>query len=113
MPWVGASDAMNSEHMTDHLSHPCHRRQIATGMIALALAGCSSMAPHTTIPALPIAQAWPESAAPATNEGAAAHTLPWRDYFADPPLASLIETALTNSRDLRLALLRVEEARAL
>jgi multidrug efflux system outer membrane protein len=36
----------------------------------------------------------------------------WRDYFTDPVLQSLIERALTNSRDLRRAVLRVQEARA-
>ena len=37
----------------------------------------------------------------------------WRDYFIDPQLQSLIEQALKNNRDLRTAVLRVEEARAM
>ena len=37
----------------------------------------------------------------------------WRSYFPDPVLQGLISTALDNNRDLRNALLRVEEARAL
>ena len=37
---------------------------------------------------------------------------PWRDYFTDPLLQRLIETALGNNRDLRVAALRAEEARA-
>ena len=36
----------------------------------------------------------------------------WRDYFTDPTLQSLIAQALVNNRDLRSAVLRVEEARA-
>jgi multidrug efflux system outer membrane protein len=37
----------------------------------------------------------------------------WHEYFVDPYLQTLIALALENSRDLRGAVLRVEEARAL
>jgi multidrug efflux system outer membrane protein len=36
----------------------------------------------------------------------------WREYFTDPHLQQLIATALENNRDLRTAVLRIEEARA-
>jgi len=36
----------------------------------------------------------------------------WREFFDDPRLQRLIEIALTNNRDLRVAALRVEQARA-
>lgn len=36
----------------------------------------------------------------------------WREVFLDPRLQSLIELALNNNRDLRIAIDRVEEARA-
>ena len=40
-------------------------------------------------------------------------TLPsWRTYFAEPRLQQLIELALNNNRDLRIASLNVEQARA-
>jgi len=42
-----------------------------------------------------------------------ATALHWRDYFVAPELVALIDTALQNNRDLRLALLRVDEARAI
>ncbi|GAB3751035.1 efflux transporter outer membrane subunit [Lysobacter olei] len=35
----------------------------------------------------------------------------WRDFFADPKLDALIETALANNRDLRVAALNVERVR--
>jgi multidrug efflux system outer membrane protein len=38
--------------------------------------------------------------------------LPWRAFFADEGLQRVIETALDHNRDLRLALLSVERARA-
>ena len=35
----------------------------------------------------------------------------WRDFFTDPKLEALIEQALANNRDLRIAMLNVERAR--
>jgi multidrug efflux system outer membrane protein len=43
----------------------------------------------------------------------AAAELPWRDYFTDTRLRAIIELALTNNRDLRIATLNVERARAM
>ena len=37
----------------------------------------------------------------------------WKDYFNDPALRAWIAAALANNRDLRVAALRIEEARAL
>ena len=42
-----------------------------------------------------------------------ASELPWREFFTDERLQKIIETALNNNRDLRLAALNVERARAL
>lgn len=36
----------------------------------------------------------------------------WSDYFTDPRLQQLIRIALENNRDLRVAALNVEKARA-
>ncbi len=44
---------------------------------------------------------------------AAAADIGWRDFFTDPTLEALIEQALANNRDLRVAVLNVERARAL
>jgi multidrug efflux system outer membrane protein len=41
-----------------------------------------------------------------------AATTAWRDYFVDPQLQTLVTQALANNRDLRAAMLRVEEARS-
>jgi multidrug efflux system outer membrane protein len=38
--------------------------------------------------------------------------LEWREYFPDPRLQGLIAAALEHNRDLRIALARVDEARA-
>ncbi|CAJ9261555.1 RND efflux system outer membrane lipoprotein [Burkholderia pseudomallei] len=37
----------------------------------------------------------------------------WRAYFTDPALRALIDAALANNRDLRIATLRIQEARGL
>jgi multidrug efflux system outer membrane protein len=77
--------------------------------IALLLAGCASMAPPYEVPALPVAAVY---ATDPPQEGTSAAAVGWRDYFSDPPLRALIDLALNNNRDLRSAVLRVEEARA-
>lgn len=90
------------------------RMRGATGMLfCLAaiffLSGCVSMAPPYAAPALPVSSVYaPETA----QNGAPGAAIGWRDYFIDPQLQSLIQQALDNNRDLRTAVLRVEEARA-
>lgn len=39
-------------------------------------------------------------------------TVPWQNYFAEPRLQQLIGIALANNRDLRVAMLNIEQARA-
>jgi multidrug efflux system outer membrane protein len=70
------------------------------------------MAPEYVRPEAPVADAWTEpGAARATAAGAPLVT--WQDYFADPRLRSVVDLALQNSRDLRVAALNVERAAAL
>lgn len=78
---------------------------------ALALAGCVNLAPDHQRPAAPVAESWP---LPAASNGTAAQALAWQTFYAaDARLSALIELALKNNRDLRVALLNVEQARAL
>ncbi len=74
----------------------------------LALAGCASMAPPYAPPPLPVAAQYPET----DPAGAHAPDVAWQSYFADPRLQALIAQALASNRDIRIAALRVEEARA-
>jgi len=46
------------------------------------------------------------------RRGKAAADINWQDYFTDPQLQALIQLALQNNRDQRMAVLRVEQARA-
>lgn len=79
--------------------------------LALSLAACGSLAPDYQRPAVPVPAQFP--LAGAAQAGMAAAALPWKSFFTDPRLQQLIQTALDNNRDLRVALLNVEQARAL
>nr|WP_260436037.1 efflux transporter outer membrane subunit [Burkholderia sp. Bp9143] len=82
---------------------------LAAGMGMLS--GCLSLAPPDERPAAPIPASFPDPSADATP---AAPVLPeWQAYFVDARLRALIGQALANNRDLRAAVARVEQARAL
>ncbi|MDI1246251.1 MAG: efflux transporter outer membrane subunit [Rhodoferax sp.] len=95
------------------------KRLVLSSTVALAamtfLAGCSLM-PSYERPGAPVASQWPASAGVKATDGtssaASSAVLNWQDYFSDPALRQLIATALTNNRDLRVALLTIEQARA-
>jgi multidrug efflux system outer membrane protein len=75
----------------------------------LLLPGCASMAPPYARPALPVSDAYPGNT-PIDPRGTPG--VDWDDYFTDPVLKTLISQALQNNRDLRIAVSRVEQARA-
>lgn len=79
--------------------------------IGLLLGGCS-LAPEYTAPERPVPGQWPQGPAYQDN-GVAAPMLAWKEFFADPRLQKIITMALDNNRDLRLAALTVERARAM
>jgi outer membrane protein, multidrug efflux system len=86
-------------------------------ILAIAyLAGCT-MAPHYTRPAPSVPAAWPTGPAyKGTAEqgaGQAPADIGWRDFYADERLQKVISLALSNNRDLRIAALNIERARAL
>jgi len=89
------------------------RALTALGLAALLGAGgCMSLAPEYQRPAAPVPAAYPNDAVPAGAAAPAAADVDWRAYFADPRLKRLIEIALANNRDLRIAVLNIEQARA-
>jgi multidrug efflux system outer membrane protein len=111
------------------------KSQLLTAAATVAmtmLAGCT-LAPVYERPAAPVPAAYPAPpslARPAAQEGTAAPAaaLPsglasggaaiapaladWHEFFADEKLRALIELALAQNRDLRVAALNVEDARA-
>jgi len=91
------------------------KRVPLAAITAVLLAGCT-LAPNYTRPEAPVPATWPGGPAydnAQVSPGApAAAEVPWREYFTDERLRQLIETALRNNRDLRVAALNVERARA-
>ena len=85
-------------------------------VIVLLPTGCT-LAPEYTKPEAPIPAEWPTGAAYKETQAAegapTAEDLKWQDFFADEKLQKIIEMALDNNRDLRLAALNVQRARAL
>jgi multidrug efflux system outer membrane protein len=86
-------------------------RKILLGALITVLVGCS-LAPSYKQPALPTATLYPGVNGAATQDAPAADRLGWRNFFTDIRLQELIAQALENNRDLRIAMQRVEEARA-
>jgi multidrug efflux system outer membrane protein len=98
----------------------------ALGVAWLCLLSACTMEPRYRAPPLPVPDQWPIPATtPDDSEGAAATAAPataaptpavrdigWRDFFVDANLQRLIAAALANNRDLRVAILNIERARA-
>lgn len=90
-------------------------------LITLALAGCS-LAPKYERPDAPVPAQYPDAAAvnnsgPNSAQSVAPNAvtssdLGWSEFFNDPRLKALIELALANNRDMRIAVERVQEAKA-
>lgn len=85
---------------------------------SLILCGCPKAAKYNR-PQLPVPAAWPtEAAAEAVTsqaegtEAAAAHDTPWQRFFADERLQGIVQMALENNRDLRIAGFTIEKAQA-
>lgn len=84
--------------------------------VAICVTGCT-LAPKYSRPQPPVPALWPtgsaydeiltESGVPVVSE------LSWQEFFTDEKLRQVIDTALDNNRDLRLAALNVDLARSL
>ena len=88
---------------------------IRTGLAVLAVSGLAacSFAPEYVRPDAPIATQWPASSeAHASSQQAEADIAVWQDFIVDEQLRQLVDLALQNNRDLRLALANIEQTRA-
>ncbi len=86
------------------------RLSLLTLSIVAGLAGCGTLAPKYERPASPVPAVYPVSTASGPSENVA--DLAWQEFFADARLRGLIDIALGNNRDLRVAVLNIERARA-
>lgn len=100
-----------------------------TTLLATAVLSACTLMPHYQRPQLPVPNQWPadasstppaQSAAPgaatakpdANSAKVSADQIGWRDFFTDPRLEQLIEIALANNRNLRIAVLNVAASEA-
>ncbi|MGC9326199.1 MAG: efflux transporter outer membrane subunit [Candidatus Hinthialibacter sp.] len=85
-------------------------------IMMIVLSGCS-MAPRYDRPDAPISADWPVGASYGENasptEISMASDVQWREFFTHESLRTVIEMALADNRDLRIAALNVQRARAM
>ncbi|MGA8862791.1 MAG: efflux transporter outer membrane subunit [Gallionella sp.] len=90
-------------------------------LASMALLAACTLEPGYHRPSLPVANAYPvgpentsmaNSTIGETNSGSDATAIGWKDFLHDARLQKLIEIALKNNRDLRIAILNVESTRA-
>jgi multidrug efflux system outer membrane protein len=85
-------------------------KQLTCALLAAGVLTACTLAPTYERPEAPVAASYPAEETGQSDSDAAA--IGWRNFFPDPRLRVLIGTALDNNRDLRIAALRIEEARA-
>ncbi|MBI3810640.1 MAG: efflux transporter outer membrane subunit [Nitrospirae bacterium] len=93
-------------------------RIVTSTLIAMLLSGCMTVGPDYRRPEIDTPEAWPDqrSGAPPPSQDitpsrGSASPMWWRGYN-DPVLDAMIEEALAHNADLRLAIARLDEARA-
>lgn len=89
-------------------------KKLIIPVIILMLASCT-MIPEYKRPEAPIPKEWPKGEAYSSlkyEELPKVAELKWNDFLVDEKLQKIVEKALSNNRDLRLAALNVERARA-
>lgn len=90
------------------------KRRLITALAILALSACSFI-PHYHRPQSPVPARWPVDAAPSATTSASGRSVDqigWQDVFTDPRLRRLVEIALENNRNLRIAVLNVAASEA-
>jgi len=104
------------EHMntaTNHKAATIGRtgaRGLTTAIASAVLAGCGSLTSTYERPVAPVPAQFATIAA--SDATVAAPDLAWQDFFQDARLKQLIALALEHNRDLRVAALNLEQARA-
>jgi multidrug efflux system outer membrane protein len=91
-------------------------KMVSLGIVlALVFTGCS-LIPQYSRPDAPVPGQWPSGPAyredPFAPEAPLAADLHWQEFFTDDALRQFIDMALSNNRNLRVAALNVQRARA-
>lgn len=84
-------------------------------LLAAALSGCT-MAPSYTRPDAAVPSSWPSGESYKTEavkpDQKPLAEVPWRTFFVEPRLQKVLELALANNRDLRVAVLTIAKTQA-
>ena len=98
------------------MTYPNPLKPLASALTCALLAACN-LAPRYQAPLLPV----PEAVAPPLAQGATtmdavplaeAGPMQWQDFVQEPRLRTLVGMALESNRDLRVAVLAIDKARA-
>lgn len=92
-------------YLISHLSVALRRRALWTFLAVPALTGCYTVGPDYKRPVVPLPTEWRSVV---TDAADVANTR-WWEAFGDAQLITLIDSALESNRDLRVAVLRIEE----
>ena len=98
---------MSKAHHMDRGRLRALSETVMGGVFALMLTGCAYLAPTQERLVAPVPVQWPVSV-----DGKTPMPADWNLFFPDPRLRAMIATALEHNRDLRIAVARVDEARA-
>jgi len=92
------------------------RSTVSLVVASCLLAGCINLQPDYQRPAPAVSASWPSGPAYRqalqTQHATAIDEIGWDEFFVDPRLRKLIDLGLSNNRDLRVAILDIEKARA-
>jgi len=86
-------------------------RNLSLILLASTAVSACTLAPKYQRPTLPVAQTWSTPTAEPAGSVTAAD-LDWRQVLVDPRLQGAVDLALKQNRDLRVAVLNIERARA-
>ncbi|WP_432720993.1 TolC family protein [Jeongeupia wiesaeckerbachi] len=87
------------------------KSSLAIALLGVTLAGCTALGPDYVRPGSPVPEDWQSSALKALPVGEKVQADWWRN-LADPVLDALIDEALQRNHQVRIAGLRIIEARA-
>jgi multidrug efflux system outer membrane protein len=92
------------------------KRNLSIITVILVWSVACSMIPPYSRPASPVPSEWPEGPAYKENADGASNQgvekIKWQEFYADERLQKIIDLALKNNRDLRIAVLNIERTQA-
>nr|WP_314557979.1 efflux transporter outer membrane subunit [uncultured Pseudomonas sp.] len=86
-----------------------HTLPLLLALATALLGGCVNLAPDYHRPDAPVPERWPTDTSPGTADVA---EIGWQQFFIEPRLRQTVALALSHNRDLRVAALNIEKARA-